>query len=86
MTGMEDSPVLRVENANTLFTSEYHSGDVLRIPVAHGEGRYVADPETLHAISHWVDADTGGRSTDPAFLTIFAAVMVAGLVAAELRR
>jgi phosphoribosylformylglycinamidine synthase subunit PurQ / glutaminase len=38
---------LLVENADTLFTSGYRAGQVVRIPVAHGEGRYVADDETL---------------------------------------
>jgi len=42
---------LRVENADTMFTAEYAKGDVLRIPVAHGEGRYVADGETLRALT-----------------------------------
>jgi phosphoribosylformylglycinamidine synthase subunit PurQ / glutaminase len=38
---------LRVENAGTLFTNRYRAGDVLRIPIAHGEGRFTADDETL---------------------------------------
>lgn len=38
---------LRVENAATPFTSEYQAGEVLKVPVAHGEGRYVCDEETL---------------------------------------
>lgn len=38
---------LRVENTDTQFTSAYNSGDVLRIPVAHGEGRFTAQPDTL---------------------------------------
>ena len=38
---------LLVENAGTLFTSGYRAGQLVRIPVAHGEGRYVADDETL---------------------------------------
>jgi phosphoribosylformylglycinamidine synthase I len=38
---------LRVENADTLFTNRYEPGQLLRLPIAHGEGRYVADPETL---------------------------------------
>jgi phosphoribosylformylglycinamidine synthase subunit PurQ / glutaminase len=38
---------LLVDNADTLFTSGYRQGQVVRIPVAHGEGRYVADDETL---------------------------------------
>ena len=38
---------VRVENANTLFTSGYRAGQVLALPVAHGEGRYTADEATL---------------------------------------
>jgi phosphoribosylformylglycinamidine synthase len=38
---------IRVENADTLFTSEYEQGQVLAIPIAHGDGRYTADEETL---------------------------------------
>jgi phosphoribosylformylglycinamidine synthase len=37
---------LRVENADTDFTSLYRPGEVIRIPVAHGEGRYVCDDDT----------------------------------------
>ena len=41
-------PVLvTVEQTGTPFTSAYQRGDLLRLPVAHGDGRYVADPETL---------------------------------------
>lgn len=38
---------LRVETADTRFTSEYERGQILRIPIAHGEGRYTADGATL---------------------------------------
>lgn len=38
---------IRVENAETRFTSEYDRGQVLTIPVAHGDGRYTADDATL---------------------------------------
>jgi len=38
---------IRVETVDTPFTSAYRKGDVLRVPVAHGEGNYHADPETL---------------------------------------
>jgi phosphoribosylformylglycinamidine synthase I len=38
---------VRVENADTLFTSEYAPGQVLTIPIAHGDGRYTADENTL---------------------------------------
>lgn len=38
---------VRVETIDTPFTSSYQKGDILRIPIAHGEGSYYADPETL---------------------------------------
>lgn len=38
---------------------------------------------SAHAVSHWIDADLGGRSSDPALITVLAAVLVAGLVVAE---
>lgn len=38
---------LRVDNATTAFTSAYTKGRVIRCPIAHGEGNYFADPETL---------------------------------------
>jgi phosphoribosylformylglycinamidine synthase len=41
-------PVLvSVEQTGTPFTSAYERGALLRLPVAHGDGRYVADPDTL---------------------------------------
>lgn len=38
---------LKVENTQTLFTSGYHAGEVIHIPVAHHDGNYQADSETL---------------------------------------
>jgi phosphoribosylformylglycinamidine synthase I len=38
---------LRVENENTRFTSACKKGDVLEVPVAHGEGNYIVDEDTL---------------------------------------
>jgi len=38
---------LLVENAETPFTRACKPGDVLRMPISHGEGRYLADEETL---------------------------------------
>lgn len=38
---------MRVENAEGMFTREYYSGQVLAVPVAHGDGRYVADGDVL---------------------------------------
>lgn len=41
---------LRVENTENPFTSVLHKGQVLDIPIAHGEGNYFADRETLRQI------------------------------------
>ena len=41
---------LRVENTDTPFTAGASPGQILRIPVAHGEGCYFADPNTLDAL------------------------------------
>ena len=38
---------LRVENSQSLFTSAYSAGQVIRIPVAHHDGNYFADQATL---------------------------------------
>lgn len=38
---------LRVENADTPFTRDYAAGEVIHIPIAHGEGNYFCDEETL---------------------------------------
>ncbi len=38
---------LRVESIATRFTAQYHVGQVISIPVAHGDGRYTADADTL---------------------------------------
>jgi phosphoribosylformylglycinamidine synthase subunit PurQ / glutaminase len=38
---------LRVENTDTMFTSEYELNQVIRVPIAHGDGRYTADEPTL---------------------------------------
>jgi phosphoribosylformylglycinamidine synthase subunit PurQ / glutaminase len=38
---------LRVEHSDTPFTRGYNAGQVIRVPVAHGEGNYIADPATI---------------------------------------
>ena len=38
---------LRVENCDTPFTRAYDAGQRLRLPIAHNEGAYFADSETL---------------------------------------
>lgn len=41
---------IRVENADTPFTRAYEEGQLLRIPIAHAEGQYVADEATLNEL------------------------------------
>jgi phosphoribosylformylglycinamidine synthase I len=41
---------LRVERSDTPYTRRYNAGDVLKIPVAHGEGNYTADKETIERL------------------------------------
>ena len=36
-----------VENTSSMFTREYFTGQVLSVPVAHGDGRYTADPDVI---------------------------------------
>ena len=38
---------LRVERSDSPFTRGYNAGQVIRVPVAHGEGNYEADHETI---------------------------------------
>jgi phosphoribosylformylglycinamidine synthase len=38
---------LRVENSQSIFTSGYEAGEEISIPVAHHDGNFQADPETL---------------------------------------
>lgn len=43
---------IRVENATTLYTHRYERGQLLDIPIAHGEGRFTADDATLDRLEH----------------------------------
>lgn len=61
---------LRVENTDTMFTNLYDPGEVIAIPVAHGDGRYFAPPDVLdelessrRIIFRYADAD-GKLSAD----------------------
>src|ERR1700738_2632612 len=38
---------VRVERSDTPFTRGYNAGQVIRVPIAHGEGNYEADADTL---------------------------------------
>ena len=62
---------VRVEHTDTPFTARCREGQVLRIPIAHGEGNYYAEPavvERLEAERRVVFryCDAGGRVTDAA--------------------
>ena len=41
---------IRVEQTDTQFTSRASRGQVLRIPIAHGEGNYYAEPDVLASL------------------------------------
>jgi phosphoribosylformylglycinamidine synthase len=46
---------IRVEQTDTPFTSRTRQGQILRIPIAHGEGNYFAEPDVLR------DLEASGR-------------------------
>ena len=63
--------LLRVERTDTLYTADYSEGQILQVPIAHGEGNYEADKETLDMLEgegrivfRYVDA--AGETTDDA--------------------
>ena len=41
---------IRTTNNKTIFTSSLGDGEILRIPIAHGEGNYYADPDVLEEL------------------------------------
>ncbi len=43
---------LRVERTDTPFTNRFERGQVVRMPIAHNEGRYTVDPATLKRVSN----------------------------------
>ncbi|WP_152396549.1 phosphoribosylformylglycinamidine synthase subunit PurQ [Paenibacillus guangzhouensis] len=44
------STILRVENNQTAFTNQYEVGELIDIPIAHGEGNYYCDEATLEQL------------------------------------
>ena len=79
--------LLRVENTDTLFTSEYDRGQIIRVPIAHGDGRYTADEATLdeleagqRVVFRYVNAN--GDTVDSANPN-GSARSIAGIVSAE---
>jgi phosphoribosylformylglycinamidine synthase subunit PurQ / glutaminase len=62
---------VRVEATDTPFTCRYQPGEILEVPVAHGEGRYVAEPGTVaeleahgRVVWRYVDAEVNGSTND----------------------
>ncbi len=45
-----DRQYLRVENSQTVWTNNYQAGEIINLPIAHGEGRYYADGKTLEEL------------------------------------
>ncbi|WP_334332950.1 phosphoribosylformylglycinamidine synthase subunit PurQ [Companilactobacillus sp. HBUAS59544] len=45
-----ETVTLEVENVETPFTNQYQLGEQMRIPIAHGEGRYFCDDKTLNEL------------------------------------
>jgi phosphoribosylformylglycinamidine synthase len=63
--------MLRVEESETPFTCEAKKGQLLKMPVKHGEGCYYADPPTLERLrkNHQIllrYVDAKGRATPAA--------------------
>jgi phosphoribosylformylglycinamidine synthase len=62
---------LRVENADTPWTRAYHEGEVIELPIAHGEGRFEIDDDRLAALTSegrvlFRYCDAAGNVTDAA--------------------
>jgi phosphoribosylformylglycinamidine synthase subunit PurQ / glutaminase len=38
---------LKVETNETMFSGSYHQGEIITVPIAHGEGNYYCDEQTL---------------------------------------
>ena len=78
---------LRVDSVATRYTSQYHIGQIITIPVAHGDGRFTADADTLsrlegegQVVFRYVSAD--GEAT-PSANPNGSLRNIAGIVSAE---
>lgn len=63
-----ESRPLRVEHPHSIFTKKLLTGQILDIPIAHGEGNYFADPATLKSLQInrqilFTYSDHAGRAT-----------------------
>jgi phosphoribosylformylglycinamidine synthase len=75
---------LKVERSDSPFTRGYNAGQVIRVPVAHGEGNYIADAQTVarlegegRVLYRYVAPD---GSLDPAWNVNGATHAIAGIV------
>ncbi len=64
-----DRAPIKVERNDLLWTANYHSGEIITLPLAHGEGRYYAAPDTLKEIEDnqqviFRYCDTNGEITE----------------------
>jgi phosphoribosylformylglycinamidine synthase len=62
---------LRIENAQTAWTSSYEQGQEITVPLKNGEGRFVADERTLDAleaegrvVARYLDVNPNGSYRD----------------------
>jgi phosphoribosylformylglycinamidine synthase I len=67
---------LRIENATTVWTSQYTGGDEVTIVLKNGEGGYVADAATLdrlegegRVVARYLDVNPNGSARDIAGIT-----------------
>jgi phosphoribosylformylglycinamidine synthase subunit PurQ / glutaminase len=63
---------LKVEQTNTIFTSLYEPGETISVPIAHKDGAYFADEETLdrvegegHVVFRYCAKDGAGDTGNP---------------------
>lgn len=79
---------LRIERSDTPFTRGYNADQVIRVPVAHGEGSYFADADTIERLEGegrvlFRYAAPDGR-LDPAWNVNGAVNAIAGIVSERL--
>ncbi|MFC5180616.1 phosphoribosylformylglycinamidine synthase subunit PurQ [Actinomadura harenae] len=67
---------LRIDNADTAWTSEYRSGQEVVIPIKNADGRYVADADTVaeleasgRIVARYLDVNPNGSQNDIAGIT-----------------
>ncbi len=78
---------LKVDRADTPYTNRYHVGQVLKVAIAHGEGNYIADDDTIAMLEHegrvafrYCDADgkVGGAANPNGSMHDIAGIYSAG--------